>query len=525
MNKIPLSRRISDIRSAKKANAFFYFLSHSIIFKHFFYDDLPKEYLAKEGIGLTLIIISYLYRFTRKILYFLALALICRYEAGCFLLVFLLLAFARELFTGIFLFSEDDYDLIILMKVNPKDYGRYLLRQYLLEQGIMFALAGVFLASVLEVNVIRVLYWMVLRLCVTYVMQAVDLLIGERRGEWVRTRVLWRLIIAVVLLVIAAVSVFLTIWIPALYVELAGILLVIGAFGAWIYMYNFDKYSLLFKYNLLQLTINGKNKSLVIDGVDYSTINKKLKVSEVRTDKTGFRYLYSLFTSRYRRNIYSSFIIMVVLSLLVAGALLLLPHTALFTDILEIYLDDQFIYEMLPTMFFLMYCFTSRSAKQFTQLCFFQLDRYLINYNFYRTKDAIMANLHMRLRTIMFQNLIIGAILSIGLTGSMLLYGEQIEAGKVIVCFLLPLVLAVFYCFYNITGYYLLQPYSFDGTVVNKAYPIIDGVVYLICYILMEIHIPISLPIMAVITALLAIISAVMYVLVMKRAPRAFRVR
>ena len=415
--------------------------------------------------------------------------------------------------------------MIILMKVEPKDYGRYLLRQYLIEQGIMSALAGVFLAALLEINVLRAFYWMALRLGVTYVMQAVDLLIGERRGQWVRTRVLGRLIIAAVLIAITALSVFLYVWIPALYVELAGILIVIGAVGAWIYMYNFDKYKLLFKYNLLQLTINGKNKQLVIDGVDYSSINKKLKAREVSTSKTGFRYLYSLFTSRYRRNIYSSFIIMVVLSLLVAGALLLLPNTALFTDILEFYVDDQYIFEMLPGMFFLMYCFTSRSAKQFTQLCFFQLDRYLINYNFYRTREAIMANLHMRLRTIMLQNLVIGAILSLGLSGSMLLYGENIQAGKVIVCFMLPLALAIFYCFYNITGYYLLQPYSFDGTVVNKSYPVIDGVVYAVCYILMEIHIPISLPIMAVITVLLAVISAVMYCLVMKRAPKAFRVR
>ena len=115
--------------------------------------------------------------------------------------------------------------------------------------------------------------------------------------------------------------------------------------------------------------------------------------------------------------------------------------------------------------------------------------------------------------------------LALGLSGAMAVHSPLIEPGRIAVCFLLPLVLAVFFCFYNITSYYLLQPYSFDGTVVNKTYPIIDGVVYLISYLLMDFSIPISLPILAAVTFVLAVISAVMFVLVIRKAPKAFRVR
>ena len=528
MNNRRLAKLIRDLRYRKKANSFFYFLSHNFIFRHFFYDDLPAEYLAKEGIGLTLTILSYLYRFTRKVIYFLFLyGFLAGETSDSFLMIFILLAIARELFTGIFLFNEEDYDMIILLKAEPRDYARYLMRHYLLEQGLLFALAAPVVSSLTGISYLRVLYWILMRLAISFIFEAVGLLISEKRAAYVQRRMLPRVIIAVICLIAVAVSVFADVSIPNRYMELAGILMIISAVGAWMYLYGFEKYDLLFKYNLLELSINGKNKSLVIDGIDYNSINKKIKVkdSEDNTRETGYRYIYRLFTSRYRRNIYGSFIVFVLLSLAVVAVLMFLPKTALFTDILEIDIDGDFIYSVLPNMFFIMYCFTSRSAKQFAQLCFFQLDRYLINYNFYRTKQAIMENLRLRLRTVLGMNLIIGLILALGLSGAMAVHSPLIEPGRIAVCFLLPLVLAVFFCFYNITSYYLLQPYSFDGTVVNKTYPIIDGVVYLISYLLMDFSIPISLPILAAVTFVLAVISAVMFVLVIRKAPKAFRVR
>ncbi len=527
MNNRQLNRQIRDLRSRKKANSFFYFLSHSFLFRRFFYDDLPSEYLAKEGIGLTLTILSYLYRFTRKIIYFLIIRTISNSQLSVFLTLMLFLGIAREPFNGIFLFNEDDYDLIILMKANPKDYGRYLLKNYLLEQGLLYGLAGLFIAASLNVSYLRVLYWIILRLAITYVTEGINLMISEKRGRYVTQKLALRLALAAACLIVCALAVFFDICLPVLFLELAGILLVIGGVGAWLYLWNFDKYDVLFKYNLLQLTISGKNKNLVIDGVDYTDLNRKIKIreKEEKTNRTGYRYIYRLFLSRYRRSILPGFIGCVIFSLLPVAVFIFLADTALFTDILEIEITGDTIYRMMPNMFFLMYIFTSRPTKQFIQLCFFQLDRHLINYNFYRTRDSIMENLHLRLRTVMLQNLTIGLILGVGMSVAMALHSDTVVTGKVAVCFLLPLVLAVFFSFFNITSYYLLQPYSFEGTVVNKTYPVIDGVFYLVSYILMEVHLTISLPVLTIITIVLAAVSAIMYVLVMKKAPKAFRVK
>ena len=172
-----------------------------------------------------------------------------------------------------------------------------------------------------------------------------------------------------------------------------------------------------------------------------------------------------------------------------------------------------------------MYIATSRTTKQFTQLCFFQLDRYLINYNFYRNRQAILENLGLRLKTILVRNLIIGGIYAIGLSANLLINSTHPEPVKVLITFLLPLVLAVFYSIYNLTAYYLLQPYSFDGTVVNKAYPIVDSLIYFVTYIMLDLEITISLTIFILIAIVLIIISVVLYVLVIRLAPKAFRVK
>lgn len=522
-----LSKQIYRFQSSKKANSFFYFLSHNFIFKHFFYDDLPKEYEAKEGIALTQTITSFLFKLTRQVLliFFICLPLSNTYHPQAFLMYYLIVRLVTMLFLPIFTFNENDYDMVILMKVNPAEYAQYLLRHYLIEQGILKALAMSILPKELGISYLLCLYWVIIDLALAVLLQGVRMILMDRNFRLSRPVRIGRLLVSILLIVFAIVAYFKEIYVSNTVLSIVGILIIGGAVGSWLYLNDYERYTTLFNYNLNELTIAGKNKSISYDGIQYSALNEHLKLNNVKTNRTGFAYLYDLFLQRYRSQTNTSFIIYALISLLIVIVLLILPRSRYLSTFFYLTDISNVIYRFLTLLFFIMYIATSRTTKQFTQLCFFQLDRYLINYNFYRNRQAILENLGLRLKTVLVRNLIIGGIYAIGLSANLLINSTHPEPVKVLITFLLPLVLAFFYSIYNLTAYYLLQPYSFDGTVVNKAYPIVDSLIYFVTYIMLDLEITISLTIFILIAIVLIIISVVLYVLVIRLAPKAFRVK
>jgi hypothetical protein len=93
------------------------------------------------------------------------------------------------------------------------------------------------------------------------------------------------------------------------------------------------------------------------------------------------------------------------------------------------------------------------------------------------------------------------------------------------VVILLPIILALFFAIYNITMYYLFQPYSFEGKKVNQAYNLIDGAIYIVIYIIYYGEIKFNLLSISIITAVLTILSIILYRLVLEKGPKTFRVR
>jgi hypothetical protein len=102
----------------------------------------------------------------------------------------------------------------------------------------------------------------------------------------------------------------------------------------------------------------------------------------------------------------------------------------------------------------------------------------------------------------------------------------EAKPSEIAVILLLPLVLALFYSIYYLAAYYLFQPFSFDGTVVNRTYSIVTSVIYGISYVLSDIDdIRFSVPVLAIIIVVLAVLSAGLFAAVYKLAPKEFRVR
>ena len=224
---------------------------------------------------------------------------------------------------------------------------------------------------------------------------------------------------------------------------------------------------------------------------------------------------------RYEKFLNGDLFVIVGITIVVALLVLLLP---VFIKTIETQKYANGVFNSLSMLFIVMY-FVSSIGKKIIKLSFFQIDRYLINYNFYRSEEAIKENLKLRLKTVITKSLIPTFIISISLALIFLIYSKNIDFVKLIIVIVLPLILSVFYSLYHISTYYLFQPYAFDGTVVNKAYKALDYIVYIIVYILFDSAIVFNVTTITLITLLLFVISIVLYYLVKKKGIKTFRVR
>ena len=536
-----LGYRLRKYRTARKANSFFYFLSHNFLFKHFFYPDLVAEYEAKSGLELTFTILDWLMALFRKVIYFLILVSPFEFDLhGSFFGYFILITVIGGLLKAIIGFNEDDYYAVMLFKAQPQAYARYLIRHYLYHEGPLIALGMLVVWKSLEVSYWTCLFYTLVYLAIHLTGEAIHIILIDLNHYRKTTRawiyLLPSLVIIIVTIALGVLDSLNMFYLPQTIADIAGSALILTGVLSFLYLYHYSHYNLLFNMNLTVEEIHKVNSLVHARGIDVSVFTSSIDQKK-NARGTGFEYLYSLFLARYHKVINRNVILQCVMVVIISGILIAIPLILNANGInfallaYELDLTDTFgsyadvIFRVINLTFMLSYVICSNIGKKLIQLCFFQLDRYLISYSFYRTSDAILANMKLRIRSVLIRNLIPSLILAGTLTAIQLFFGDGISWSRTIISLILPLVLAVFFSIYTIATYYLLQPYSFEGTIVNKLYRFVDTIVYLAVYLLYYTGVRLNVLVTGIIIAALALISLVLYILVNKKAPKSFRVR
>ena len=87
------------------------------------------------------------------------------------------------------------------------------------------------------------------------------------------------------------------------------------------------------------------------------------------------------------------------------------------------------------------------------------------------------------------------------------------------------LILTIFYTIYYIFIYYIFQPYSFEGTIVNKIYKFLDNIIYFFAFAFYYFEIKLNLLSIGILILFLSIVSIIFYIIILRKGNKSFRVK
>ena len=133
-------------------------------------------------------------------------------------------------------------------------------------------------------------------------------------------------------------------------------------------------------------------------------------------------------------------------------------------------------------MLLLMY-FINR-GNTVTRALFFNCDRSMLCYRFYRQPRVILGIFTARLKSLTAINLLPTTVIALGLPLLLLCSGGTDAPLDYAVLALSILAMSVFFSVHYLVLYYLLQPYTAGLENTSYAYRIITGLTYVVCYLI-----------------------------------------
>jgi hypothetical protein len=240
---------------------------------------------------------------------------------------------------------------------------------------------------------------------------------------------------------------------------------------------------------------------------------------------TGWPYLQALFFRRHRRMLYKP--VKIVLAVVGGVTVIVGGFLLWFRGIQGAETAEAFsaVPRCLPYCVFFLYLFDSSIlGNRICKAMFYNCDLALLKYGWYRQPDVILKNFVLRFARLCGVNLALSGAVCLMFTILTLCAGGRPDMVEYLVFMLALLCLGVFFAVHSLGMYYLFQPYTSDLQVKNPFFNIINGVVYMLCYACIQIR---STPSWFALLVLIVTVlySAVILLLVWRRAPRSFRVK
>lgn len=302
-----------------------------------------------------------------------------------------------------------------------------------------------------------------------------------------------------------------------------GILVALVTFISIAYIRSYDYYMeallAVTSYEKMEKMNNAMAEARVADvklrESDYNLEEEKGKKS---SEKEGYAYLHELFIRRhgrfFRKPIY-------VKSALVVGVFVILGFVKVFFE------EDLFntmateLTGSYTLFIFLMYMLSN--SQRDTKAMFYNCDLFLLRYGFYREPKALLTMFFLRLRRIVFQNLLPTALIILGL-GIFIALSDQKDFLSIMPLAALILTLSLMFSVHYLFMYYIFQPYTSSMEVKSPAFSIINGLVYFASYMALQIKAP-ARSFLPVLIAIGLLYTALAVLFVYKKAPKTFRVK
>ena len=253
----------------------------------------------------------------------------------------------------------------------------------------------------------------------------------------------------------------------------------------------------------------------------------KLKDSDLDTKDDfsrlhGWKYLQAVFFRRHRRMLLRP---MYIVMALVAGVAVVGCVALLWIgrdeEVREVF---GLVTQSLPLCVFLIYLMDNTVGERICKAMFYNCDLALLRYGWYRERDAILKNFFLRWRMLCGVNLLLSGAVCAMFVLLTLVAGGRPPVGEFILFLLALLSLGVFFATHSLAMYYLFQPYTSELDTKNPMFKLLNFLMYVVCYAALQVK---STPtwFALLVFVVTAVYSVVMLGLVLRRAPKTFRVK
>lgn len=194
---------------------------------------------------------------------------------------------------------------------------------------------------------------------------------------------------------------------------------------------------------------NLQTSTVTLEETDFKAVRHEEQLSE----KTGIDYLNALFFERTRHYIFAH--IKRRLTFTLIGCAVLIGFTTItgftFTE------SQQFFYVVGLVSFIASNYFYY--SEEFSKFCFYNLDRKLMKYRFYREPDIVMRSIKIRFYKAIKLNLPVLMIIML-FTTLLFLISDSLSLWALLLSLGFQFILMLFYSLNYLILYYLIQPYT-----------------------------------------------------------------
>ncbi len=377
----------------------------------------------------------------------------------------------------IFKVNREAFIMLRELKCSPRDYFRMLILSKAVYEMVSFWLVF----SVFGMNIFKAFYLMLVIVLSRFVGDAINILVyrttrksfSSIKGASVAV-MLFSLLMAYFVPYIrgyvpgAYGLIFNTVWMP--------VALVVSAFFIY-YMWNYSGYGKIVSALYTRRTLESSQEVGEITPVDDDYFEKNSE--EIREKVSAgdgmraYKYANRIFFRRDSKYIARGVFVRVVIILAAFAAALFMINRGMEESVYR-----AVSYSM-PVLIFVMYAISGSGSV--CRRIYYRCDADLLKNGYYRRPADITANYLIRLRYLLVIDLVPALVLSGAYAAVGALAGEDGSFVTVVSVCAGILLMSCFFTLFNLSVYYIVQPYKEDPQEGSVRYTVISLVMYAVC--------------------------------------------
>lgn len=379
--------------------------------------------------------------------------------------------------SGIFKVNKEGFVMLRELKCTPKDYFRMIILRRAVYELISFWLVF----SVFGMDIFKAFYLTLTVVLSRFIGEAINILVFRSTKRSFASIKGASIAVMLISILTAYFLPYIRGYVPDAYNLIYNtlwmlVILIVSSFFIY-YIWNYNDYAKIASVLFTKKILDSREEIGEINPADDDYFEKnggEIKEKVLSDSNMGaYRYANRIFFKRDRKFISRCVAVRVLIVLMVFAAVLIMINKGMEEGVYK-----AISYSM-PVLVFAMYALSA--SGQICRRMYYRCDVDLLKNGYYRRKDDVTANYLIRLRYLIIIDLIPALMLSAAYAATGALIGKEGSLVTVVSVCAGIILLSCFFTLFNLSVYYMMQPYRENPQEGSARYTMISLVMYIIC--------------------------------------------